>query len=163
VDTLDANLQLGLPVDSREYGTGAQILADLGITDMRLMSNNPKKFVGLAGYGLRIVERVPSLTAPNPENMRYLQTKIERMGHLLGDDTTLGTDNFGLIGRAEAPGAKVVPGAGVADVVLAAGSDGSIADSFGLEVAKVDEEEEEQQQQQQQQQQQEEDAPPSSS
>merc|ERR1719183_1022210 len=65
VDTLDANTQLGLPVDSREYGTGAQILVDLGITDMRLMSNNPKKFAGLAGYGLRIVAREPSHTAPN--------------------------------------------------------------------------------------------------
>ena len=86
VDTLDANLELGLPVDSREYGTGAQILADLGITDMRLVSNNPKKFTGLAGYGLRIVERVPSHTAPNPENIRYLQTKLERMGHLLGPE-----------------------------------------------------------------------------
>eukprot|EP00908_Phaeocystis_cordata_P004741 Transcript_15139.p1 GENE.Transcript_15139~~Transcript_15139.p1 ORF type:complete len:539 (+),score=209.99 Transcript_15139:86-1702(+) len=84
VDTLDANLELGLPVDSREYGTGAQILADLGISDMRLMSNNPKKFTGLAGFGLRIVERVPSHTTPNPENIRYLQTKLERMGHMLG-------------------------------------------------------------------------------
>ena len=84
VATLDANLELGLPVDSREYGTGAQILADLGITGMRLMSNTPKKFTGLMGYGLRIVERVPSHTAPNPENIRYLRTKEERMGHLLG-------------------------------------------------------------------------------
>jgi len=84
VDTLDANLELGLPVDSREYGTGAQILADLGIRDMRLMSNNPKKFTGLAGYGLRIVERVPSHTVPNPDNIQYLRTKRARMGHLLG-------------------------------------------------------------------------------
>ncbi|EOD28641.1 hypothetical protein EMIHUDRAFT_63188 [Emiliania huxleyi CCMP1516] len=83
VDTLDANLQLGLPADSREYGTGAQILADLGIRDMRLMSNNPKKFSGLAGFGLRIVERVPSHVAPNPNNIKYLRTKEERMGHLL--------------------------------------------------------------------------------
>ena len=83
-DTLDANLELGLPVDSREYGTGAQILADLGIQDMRLISNNPKKFTGLTGYGLRIVERVPSHTAPNPDNIQYLKTKRERMGHLLG-------------------------------------------------------------------------------
>jgi 3,4-dihydroxy 2-butanone 4-phosphate synthase/GTP cyclohydrolase II len=85
VDTLDANLELGLPVDSREYGTGAQILADLGIHDMRLMSNNPKKFTGLTGYGLRIVQRVPSHTAPNPDNIDYLRTKLERMGHMLGD------------------------------------------------------------------------------
>ena len=65
--------------------TGAQILSDLGIRDMRLMSNNPKKFSGLTGYGLRIVERVPSHTAPNPENIRYLRTKLDRMGHLLGN------------------------------------------------------------------------------
>jgi len=90
VDTLDANLELGLPVDSREYGTGAQILADLGITDMRLMSNNPKKFSGLTGYGLRIVDRVPSHTAPNPENIQYLRTKRARMGHLL----TLGEEEM---------------------------------------------------------------------
>ena len=83
LDTLDANTELGLPVDSREYGTGAQILVDLGISDMRLMSNNPKKFTGLAGYGLHIVERVPSHTAPNPENINYLRTKLSRMGHLL--------------------------------------------------------------------------------
>ena len=82
MDTLDANLQLGLPADSREYGTGAQILADLGITQMRLISNNPKKFAGLAGYGLSIEARVPSHTAPNPENIEYLKTKVERMGHL---------------------------------------------------------------------------------
>merc|ERR1719353_735114 len=86
LDTMDANTQLGLPVDSREYGTGAQILTDLGIRDMRLMSNNPKKFTGLTGYGLRIVERVPSHTVPNLENIRYLRTKLERMGHMLGAD-----------------------------------------------------------------------------
>ena len=86
MDTMDANTQLGLPIDSREYGTGAQILADLGIRDMRLMSNNPKKFSGLKGYGLRIVDRVPSHTAPNPENLRYLRTKFERMGHMLDPD-----------------------------------------------------------------------------
>merc|ERR1719201_2720356 len=85
LDTMDANTKLGLPVDSREYGTGAQILADLGIHKMRLMSNNPKKFSGLKGYGLRIVERVPSVTTPNPENIRYLRTKLNRMGHMLGD------------------------------------------------------------------------------
>ena len=98
VDTLDANLELGLPIDSREYGTGAQILADLGITDMRLVSNNPKKFTGLTGYGLRIVQRVPSHTVPNPDNIRYLRTKLERMGHMLGDlETTdeLGGDDAG--------------------------------------------------------------------
>ncbi len=82
-DTVDANLDLGLPVDSREYGIGCQILVDLGITTMRLMTNNPAKFGGLAGYGLEMVERVPLLTEPNPENIAYLRTKRERMGHLL--------------------------------------------------------------------------------
>ncbi|MDQ1401727.1 MAG: 3,4-dihydroxy 2-butanone 4-phosphate synthase / cyclohydrolase [Actinomycetota bacterium] len=82
-DTLDANLELGLPVDSREYGIGAQILNDLGITTMRLMTNNPAKYGGLEGFGLDIVERVPLESAPNPENIEYLRTKRERMGHLL--------------------------------------------------------------------------------
>ena len=82
-DTVDANLELGLPVDDREYGIGSQILVDLGVTTMRLMTNNPAKYGGLDGYGLRIVERVPLETYPNPENLRYLRTKRERMGHLL--------------------------------------------------------------------------------
>ncbi len=83
VDTVDANVALGLPVDSREYGIGAQILVDLGITTMRLITNNPSKYGGLEGFGLDIVERVPSVVVPNPENIRYLRTKQERMGHLL--------------------------------------------------------------------------------
>jgi len=82
-DTVDANLTLGLPVDSREYGIGSQILVDLGITTMRLMTNNRQKYGGLEGYGLEIVERVPLETLPNPENIHYLRTKRERMGHLL--------------------------------------------------------------------------------
>ena len=82
-DTVDANLELGLPVDNREYGIGSQILVDLGVTTMRLMTNNPAKYGGLDGYGLQIVERVPLETYPNPENLRYLRTKRERMGHLL--------------------------------------------------------------------------------
>jgi len=82
-DTVDANLQLGLPADSREYGIGAQILVDLGITTMRLMSNNPTKRGGLEGFGLEVVGRVPLETKPNPENINYLRTKRERMGHLL--------------------------------------------------------------------------------
>jgi 3,4-dihydroxy 2-butanone 4-phosphate synthase / GTP cyclohydrolase II len=82
-DTVDANLALGLPVDSREYGIGAQILVDLGITTMRLLTNNPAKKGGLAGFGLEITERVPLETAPNPENIAYLRTKRERMGHLI--------------------------------------------------------------------------------
>jgi 3,4-dihydroxy 2-butanone 4-phosphate synthase/GTP cyclohydrolase II len=82
-DTVDANLELGLPVDSREYGIGAQILVDLGITTMRLLTNNPAKKGGLAGFGLQITERVPLQTVPNPENIAYLRTKRERMGHML--------------------------------------------------------------------------------
>jgi 3,4-dihydroxy 2-butanone 4-phosphate synthase/GTP cyclohydrolase II len=82
-DTVDANLELGLPADSREYGIGAQILVDLGITTMRLMTNNPAKYGGLEGFGLDIVERVPLQSTPNPENIGYLRTKRERMGHLL--------------------------------------------------------------------------------
>jgi 3,4-dihydroxy 2-butanone 4-phosphate synthase/GTP cyclohydrolase II len=82
-DTVDANLELGLPVDSREYGIGAQILVDLGITTMRLLTNNPAKYGGLEGFGLDIVERVPIESVPNAENIDYLRTKRERMGHLL--------------------------------------------------------------------------------
>jgi len=82
-DTVDANVELGLPVDNREYGIGAQILVDLGITTMRLMTNNPTKRGGLEGFGLEMVERVPLETEPNPENIAYLRTKKERMGHLL--------------------------------------------------------------------------------
>jgi 3,4-dihydroxy 2-butanone 4-phosphate synthase / GTP cyclohydrolase II len=82
-DTVDANLDLGLPIDTRKYGTGAQILVDLGITTMRLLTNNPAKFGGLDGYGLEIVDRVPLQSVPNPENIRYLRTKQQRMGHLL--------------------------------------------------------------------------------
>jgi 3,4-dihydroxy 2-butanone 4-phosphate synthase/GTP cyclohydrolase II len=82
-DTVDANVELGLPVDSREYGIGAQILVDLGITTMRLLTNNPAKYGGLDGFGLEIVERVPLQAVPNPENIKYLRTKRERMGHLI--------------------------------------------------------------------------------
>lgn len=91
VDTVDANLELGLPVDRREYGIGAQILVDLGISDLRLMTNNPAKYHGLAGYGLRITERVGIQIPPRPENLNYLRTKRDRMGHLLeGLDTAAG-------------------------------------------------------------------------
>ncbi len=82
-DTVDANVALGLPVDSREYGIGSQILVDLGITTMRLMTNNQSKYGALQGFGLEIVERIPLESTPNPENIRYLRTKRERMGHLL--------------------------------------------------------------------------------
>jgi 3,4-dihydroxy 2-butanone 4-phosphate synthase/GTP cyclohydrolase II len=82
-DTVDANVDLGLPIDSREYGVGAQILVDLGITTMRLMTNNPSKRGGLEGYGLEIIERVPLEIVPNVHNATYLRTKVERMGHLM--------------------------------------------------------------------------------
>jgi 3,4-dihydroxy 2-butanone 4-phosphate synthase / GTP cyclohydrolase II len=82
-DTVDANLELGLPADARDYGTGAQILADLGVRSLRLMTNNPTKLAGLEGYGLRVVDRVPMPVRPHPENIRYLRTKRDRMGHAL--------------------------------------------------------------------------------
>ena len=80
-DTVDANLALGMPADARDYGTGAQILADLGVRSMRLLTNNPDKRAGLEGYGLRVVDRVPLPVRPTRENLRYLRTKRDRMGH----------------------------------------------------------------------------------
>jgi 3,4-dihydroxy 2-butanone 4-phosphate synthase/GTP cyclohydrolase II len=82
-DTVDANLDLGLPADARDYGTGAQILYDLGIRTMRLMTNNPAKRAGLDGYGLKVVGRETLPTRPHPENLHYLRTKRDRMGHEL--------------------------------------------------------------------------------
>jgi 3,4-dihydroxy 2-butanone 4-phosphate synthase/GTP cyclohydrolase II len=84
-DTVDANLDLGLPADARDYGTGAQILVDLGIKTMRLLTNNPAKRAGLEGYGLGVLGRVPLPVRPHPENVRYLRTKRDRMGHLLDE------------------------------------------------------------------------------
>jgi 3,4-dihydroxy 2-butanone 4-phosphate synthase/GTP cyclohydrolase II len=81
MDTVQANVALGLPTDSRDYGVGAQILRDLGISKIRLISNNPQKRVGLLGYGLEIVEQVPIEIAPNPHNEKYLTTKRDKMGH----------------------------------------------------------------------------------
>jgi len=81
LDTVEANIELGLPVDARDYGTGAQILRDLGITSMRLLTNNPAKRVGLEGYGLSVTERVPIQAPACAENMRYLTTKKEKMNH----------------------------------------------------------------------------------
>jgi 3,4-dihydroxy 2-butanone 4-phosphate synthase / GTP cyclohydrolase II len=83
-DTLQANLELGLPVDGRDYSIGAQILADLGITSMRLMTNNPAKCEGIAEFGLTISKRVPLITTPTFHNGQYLRTKQVKMGHLLG-------------------------------------------------------------------------------
>ena len=82
-DTVDANLQLGLPADSREYGIGAQILVDLGVTTMKLLTNNPAKYGGLDGFGLEITSRESIEIEPNPQNLAYLVTKRERMGHLI--------------------------------------------------------------------------------
>jgi len=82
-DTVEANVELGFPADSREYGIGSQILVDLGVSTMRLMTNNPSKYGGLEGYGLEIVERVPLHVEPNEENISYLRAKQEKMGHLL--------------------------------------------------------------------------------
>lgn len=80
-DTYEANVQLGLPMDARDYGVGAQILRDLGITKMKLMSNNPKKRVGLIGYGLEIIENVPIEAVPNKHNKKYLESKRDKAGH----------------------------------------------------------------------------------
>ena len=82
-DTVEANHSLGFKADLRDYGIGAQILSDLGISKLRLMTNNPKKMVGLEGYGLEIVERVPIEVPAHRDNLKYLKTKREKMGHLL--------------------------------------------------------------------------------
>jgi 3,4-dihydroxy 2-butanone 4-phosphate synthase / GTP cyclohydrolase II len=82
-DTVDANLELGFPADAREYGIGSQILADLGLTSIRILTNNPKKLSGITGFGLSVVEQVPIEAAPNRENLHYLATKRDRLGHRL--------------------------------------------------------------------------------
>jgi len=83
-DTVEANLALGLPADKRDYGIGSQMLVDLGVREMRLITNNPKKIAGLEGFGLAIVDRVPLETAPEAHSARYLETKRDKMGHMLG-------------------------------------------------------------------------------
>ncbi len=83
LDTVEANLSLGFPEDLRDYGIGAQILADLGLHEVRLLTNNPRKVIGLEGYGLKVVETVPIITVPNQYNRRYLETKLKKMGHHL--------------------------------------------------------------------------------
>jgi len=88
-DTVEANVELGFPPDLRDYGIGAQILADLGLTTIKLITNNPKKVVGIQGYGLKVVDRVPMKIAPNKHNARYLETKRDKLGHLLDITPTL--------------------------------------------------------------------------
>jgi len=83
LDTVEANLALGLAPDLRDYGIGAQILADLGLHKIRLLTNNPKKVVGLEGYGLKVMETIPIICHPNPYNLHYLKTKQKKLGHHL--------------------------------------------------------------------------------
>jgi 3,4-dihydroxy 2-butanone 4-phosphate synthase/GTP cyclohydrolase II len=83
MDTVEANLALGFSMDERDYGIGAQILRQLGVHRMELMTNNPTKRAGLIGYGLEVVSYIPILTMPNPHNLRYLETKRDKMGHSL--------------------------------------------------------------------------------
>ena len=83
LDTVEANEALGFDADLRDYGTGAQILADLGIKKIRLITNNPQKIVGIQGYGLKVVERVPIEMPSNPKNLKYLKAKKEKLGHVL--------------------------------------------------------------------------------
>ncbi|MFQ5808102.1 MAG: GTP cyclohydrolase II [Armatimonadota bacterium] len=92
LDTVEANEQLGFPADMRDYGIGAQVLADLGITTMRIMTNNPKKLIGLEGYGLRVTGREPILCKPTRHNVRYLEAKREKLGHMLGLDAAGDTE-----------------------------------------------------------------------
>ena len=89
-----ANEQLGFKADLRDYGIGAQILKDLGVRKMKLMTNNPKKVVGLEGYGLEIVERIPLEIASNPMNQIYLDTKRDKLGHIIGCSCAAGSTPF---------------------------------------------------------------------
>jgi len=83
LDTVEANEKLGFPADLRDYGIGAQILMDLGVRKIKLLTNNPRKIKGLEGYGLEVVERVPLVIEPNKNNLHYLETKKSKLGHLL--------------------------------------------------------------------------------
>jgi 3,4-dihydroxy 2-butanone 4-phosphate synthase/GTP cyclohydrolase II len=83
LDTVEANAKLGFPMDLRDYGLGAQILFDLGVRQFRFLTNNPKKVIGLEGYGIQMIEQVPIRSPANPHNKKYLETKKEKMGHLL--------------------------------------------------------------------------------
>ncbi len=82
-DTVEANLELGFDADLRDYGIGAQILVDLGVSTLRLITNNPKKIIGIEGYGLKVVKRIPMEVCPTPENLKYLETKRDKLGHLI--------------------------------------------------------------------------------
>ncbi len=95
LDTVEANISLGFDADLRDYGIGAQILADLGLQNIRLLTNNPKKVIGLEGYGLKVVETTPIIVAPNPHNRKYLETKQKKMGHILklSDEVTKISDS----------------------------------------------------------------------
>ena len=84
-DTVEANIELGFSADLRDYGIGAQILVDMGLSKIKLITNNPKKVVGIQGYGLDVVERVPMGITPNQHNLRYLETKRDKLGHILED------------------------------------------------------------------------------
>jgi 3,4-dihydroxy 2-butanone 4-phosphate synthase/GTP cyclohydrolase II len=84
-NTVEANHKLGFNADLRDFGTGAQILLDIGVRKMRLMTNNPRKIVALSGFGLEVVERVPIVIKPNPYNVKYLETKKDSLGHILED------------------------------------------------------------------------------
>jgi 3,4-dihydroxy 2-butanone 4-phosphate synthase / GTP cyclohydrolase II len=108
-DTVEANIELGFPADSRDYGTGAQILVDLGLSTLRLLSNNPAKRAGLEGYGLQIVDRVPIETTPTAENLRYLETKRDKMGHELAGLTEATTTGVPLAATDDIPPAAGEP------------------------------------------------------
>lgn len=95
LDTVEANNMLGFKADLRDYGLGAQILVDLGVSKLRILTNNPKKIIGLEGYGLEIVERIPLELLPSPYNEKYLQTKKEKLGHLLGNSCRHIHGNYG--------------------------------------------------------------------
>ena len=118
-DTVDANLELGLPADAREYSTGAQMLADLGVRSVRLLTNNPAKVRGLSGFGVEVAGRVPLPVTPNEENLRYLIAKRDRLGHEID----------GLPGANATPGASATPGTGDVPAGNAAPAGGAAAGS----------------------------------
>ena len=94
MDTVEANKQIGFPPDLRDYGVGAQILVDLGVKKLKLMTNNPRKIVGVDAFGLEVTDRVPIQVSPNAFNRRYLETKRDKMGHLLDQLSVMGSDDL---------------------------------------------------------------------